>query len=68
MKTTEPFWTDSGDKRWIMVSSLIKVRNIDELRVDPGESQNYRWIKPDDPVVETSVGMNLSFTKLGIIV
>ena len=66
IKTTEPAWNDIGDIRWIIVTSLIKVNNLDQLKIDPGESQNFRWIKSSDPIIETSVGMKLSFTTLGL--
>lgn len=66
IKTTEPFWRDSGDTRFIMVSSLILVKDISKLRIDPVESQNFRWIKPNDPVVGQSPGMKFSFEYLGL--
>lgn len=67
IKTTEPFWRDGEERRFIMVSSLIKVTNLDDLKIDPEESQDHRWITPDDPIVKTSPGMKLSFEKLGLI-
>lgn len=66
IKTSEPFWRDSGDTRWIMVSSLIRVKNIDEIKIDPDESQNYKWIRSNDPILEESLGMKLSFKHLGL--
>lgn len=66
VKTAEPFWRDNGDTRWIMVSSLIQVKNVSEMKIDPAESQNYKWIKSNDPIVEESPGMNLSFKYLGL--
>ena len=67
IKTSEPFWRDNGDTRWIMVSSLIMVKNIDELKIDPAESQNFKWIKADDSLIEESPGMKLSFKYLGLL-
>jgi len=67
IKTSEPFWKDDGEKRWIMVSSLIRVANIDKIKIDPGESQNFRWIDPTDPIVGKSKGIKLSFEELGLI-
>ena len=66
IKTTEPFWRDGDDVRWIMVSSLILVKNIDEMKIDPAESQSYKWIKPSDSIIEQSPGMKLSFKYLGL--
>lgn len=67
IETTEPFWVDTEDKRWVVVSSLIKVKDVDSLKIDPNESSDYRWIKSNDPIVNVSRGINLSFKKLNIL-
>ncbi len=66
IKTTEPFWRDSNDIRWIMVSSLIQVKNLEQIKIDQVESQSYKWIKSNDSIIKESPGMNLSFTYLGL--
>src|SRR3989344_8846672 len=57
IKTTEPFWVDSGEVRWVVISSLIKIANESKLKIDEGESQAYKWIKTGDPIVKNSVGL-----------
>jgi len=67
IKTTKPFCVDIDDVRWVVISSLIKADNISELKVDKNESQNYKWIRPSDKIVEESKGLKASFVELGII-
>lgn len=67
IKTTEPFWVDTNDKRWVIVASLIKVSDTSQLKIDESESKAYKWIKPDDPIVSQSKGLEASFEGLGII-
>lgn len=67
IKTTEPFWHDDGEKRFVIITSLIKINNPNDLVIDLQESSSHRWIKSDDPIVQSSPGMKLSFEKLGIL-
>jgi 8-oxo-dGTP pyrophosphatase MutT (NUDIX family) len=67
VKTTEPFWVDSGDTRWVVISSLIEVSNEDEIKVDENESQAYEWIDLSDERVSKSNGMRESFKELGLL-
>ncbi len=67
IKTTEPFWVDDNAVRWVVVSSLIKVKEISFFKMDEDESQGYKWIKTSDPIVEQSRGLKASLSKLGII-
>ncbi len=67
IKTSEPFWRDNADTRWIMVSSLIRIKNLDQIKIDPNESKGFKWIKPNDPLIEGSPGMKLSFKYLELI-
>ncbi len=66
IKTTEPFWIEDGDVRWVIISSLIKVSDTSEMIIDSNESQNYKWIKLDDEIVEKSEGLKSSLRELGI--
>ncbi|OGM11330.1 hypothetical protein A2Z22_05080 [Candidatus Woesebacteria bacterium RBG_16_34_12] len=67
IKTTEPFWIDDKEVRWLVVTSLIKVEDASELQINEHESQNYKWIKASDPIVDQSKGLKTSLSKLGII-
>ncbi len=67
VKTTEPFWVDINRKRWVIIASLIKVSGTSQLKIDENESKAYKWIKPDDPIVSQSKGLEASFKELGMI-
>ena len=67
IKTTEPFWVIDNDVRWVVVTSLIKIKDTSNLKIGKGESQGYKWIKANDPIVDQSRGLKASLNKLGII-
>jgi 8-oxo-dGTP diphosphatase len=67
IKTTEPWWRDHEGKRFIIVTSLIKVSNEKDLQVDPGESQAHEWISTSDNIVKEISIMIEDFKRLGII-
>src|SRR3990172_9780606 len=45
IKTTEPFWVDNKRIRWVVISSLIRIKDTSEFKIDESESQSYKWIK-----------------------
>lgn len=51
VKTSEPFWVDDNDKRWVVVASLIEVTDITNLKLDPIEVEEHRWIETEDEVI-----------------
>lgn len=67
IKTTKPFWLDGNKIRWVVISSLIKVENTSNLKIDKYESQNYRWISTNDKIIEKSRGLKDTLKNLGII-
>jgi len=67
IKTTEPWWRDHEGKRYIIVSSLIKITNQEDLQVDTSESQAYKWLDPTDDFVKTSSIIQEDFIRLGIV-
>lgn len=67
IKTTEPFWVDMDDIRWVVISSLVKAIDLSSLKIDEKESQDYKWIKPDSELVKQSEGLKASLKELGII-
>jgi 8-oxo-dGTP diphosphatase len=66
VKTAEPYWKDSRDTRWIVIPSLIKISNIEELKIDENESQAYKWITPKDEIVKNSEALTISLKQLNI--
>src|SRR3989344_9224133 len=66
IKTTEPYWVNDKDVRWVVIPSVIKIEDASKLKIDMTESQCYRWIKADDPIVDQSRGLKASLMKLGI--
>ena len=67
IKTTEPFWADSDDIRWTVVSSLIKIKDISDMKIDENESRAYQWINFDDQIVKNSKALQMSLAKLGLL-
>lgn len=67
VKTTKPFWKDVGDIRWIIVASLISVNQPNDLKIDRSESQDYKWVNPDEDIVKTSEALTLSLKNLELI-
>lgn len=67
IKTTEPFWVDGNNVRWVVITSLIKVKNPGEIKVDKKESQDYKWIDKNDPIIEGSRGLKASLIELGLL-
>lgn len=67
IKASEPWWGDSGDKRFIIVSVLIKVEKEETLKIDGEESQSFAWVTPTDDVVQQSSVMKESLAHLHIL-
>ena len=67
MKSTEPFWVELEDTRWVVISSLIEVLAIEGLKIDGSESKDHDWIDLDDSRIMRSEGMRASFAKLGLL-
>lgn len=63
---SEPWWGDSEDKRFVIVSVLLKVNNPKDLKIDTEEAQAHQWIRPDEDIVQASSVMKEGFTRLGI--
>ncbi len=66
IKTSVPWWRDHDGKRFVIVSSLIEVKNEQDLRIDAGESQAYQWVSVDDDIVKDSSIMQEDFLKLNL--
>jgi 8-oxo-dGTP pyrophosphatase MutT (NUDIX family) len=68
IRTADPYWVDDREdkRRWLVIPSLIRVDDVASLRIDPRESQDFRWIRPDDSLVEHSRGFQLSRKALGL--
>lgn len=67
LKTTKPFWGDSGNIRWVVVSSLIEIEDESKIKIDENESKAYKWITLNDPTVLNSYGLKESLIKLGLL-
>ena len=66
-KTTKPFWIDSDGTRWVVIASLIKVDDISELKIDASESQNYKWIQGNDPIIEKYTPLKRTLEELEVL-
>jgi 8-oxo-dGTP pyrophosphatase MutT (NUDIX family) len=68
LKTTEPWWRDHDDgKRFVIITSLIKIKDQAALKVDTRESQAYKWVSPEDDIVQGSSIMREDFIRLGLM-
>jgi ADP-ribose pyrophosphatase YjhB (NUDIX family) len=67
IRTAEPYWKDSPEKRWIVVPSLVEVDNVGDLDIDEIESQDYKWIEYDDEIVKDSEALKTSLKQLELI-
>jgi 8-oxo-dGTP pyrophosphatase MutT (NUDIX family) len=67
IRSSEPFWRDFGEKRWIVVASLIEVEDISNLKLDELELQAYDWIDLEDKKISYSIGMKAGFKNLDLI-
>ena len=68
IQTADPWWRDhTDDKRYLIVTSLINVTNEEDLKVDEGESQAYKWINVTDDLVQESSAMTEDFVRLGLV-
>jgi len=67
VKTSLPFWREHDDTRWVVVSSLVKIENETELKIDPSESSDYKWVLPTDDLAKSSAAFQASLKNLGII-
>ena len=66
VKTAEPHWVEHDGVRWVITASLIKVKDIDEMRVDEKESQDHKWVSLDDPIIQNMTSLKASLEKLGM--
>ena len=67
IKTTIPFWRERDDTRWVVISSLIKIKNETELKIDPGESSDFKWVLPNDDLAKASAAFQASLKNLEIV-
>jgi 8-oxo-dGTP pyrophosphatase MutT (NUDIX family) len=67
VQTTKPFWIDAGNIRWVVIASLIKVNEYESIKIDKSEILDYRWVDPNDPVIEKSKVLRKTLQELGII-
>jgi len=67
LNTTEPHWIEHDNARWVIIPSLIKVYNTDDISVDKNESQAYKWVRLDDPILENMTSLKASLKKLNIL-
>jgi len=66
VKAAEPYWVDLSNVRWVVILFLVDVKNIDKLMLDKNESQNHKWIDPNDEIVHNSSVILDNFERLGI--
>ncbi len=68
LKTTEPYWSDDNeDNRWVRVALIIEVGRAESFKMDANESQAFKWVTPDDPLVAESETIQRTFKKLGLL-
>lgn len=66
IKTAAPYLKDSKETRWIVIPSLVKVKNEKDFKMDEEESQDYKWIDTSDDIVKNSEALSTSLNKLGL--
>jgi len=66
IKTVDPFWVDTGDRRWLTVAFVLKVDNEEEIKIDKSEILDCKWVDDDSPLMENSIALARSVEELGI--
>ena len=68
IKTSEPYWSDDVDgNRWVRVASLIEVKDLSLFKLDTNESQAFKWVTLDDPLIKETENIQRTFKKLEIL-
>ena len=67
VKTTNPFWIEEDNIRWVIIASLISMNDTSKLKIDEQESQSCRWIKVDDLLIKQFFPLRKTLGELGIL-
>ena len=63
-KTGDPIWFDVNNKRWIILNFLVKVEDINSLKIDKQEIGDFKWIDATDDIVKEYKGLEDTFRAL----
>lgn len=61
-----PVLIDETDVRWVDFAVLVEVEDASQFKMDQNESQSYKWIRANDPLIESSLGAKTSLKSLGL--
>ena len=67
VKTAEPFVHFQEDKRWIIFSYLINVKDISDMIIDSKEAKNFKWIGSGDTIIYKYKGIEDTFKSLNLL-
>lgn len=67
LKSEEPIIYYEDTTRWIVCQVLIEVKNIEQLQIDAAESQEYKWVRADDEIINQNAWMNQTLKFLQLI-
>ncbi len=65
IKTSEPYFVDNEEIRWVITPSLLKINNLAGLKLDEAESQAFKWLPLSDPSLKNLNNLTLSLRNLG---